>query len=204
MEAFRPFGEKVGDAWAVPVAGAGVRSSAPPTNRALARPGFVQAFRAGAQVLPAAPSERATITVYALGEVVIGGDEPIPTQAAWFGHRARRLLIVGSTNALGAAPAGTDVLRAPTPLPEPDWVLEQLAVRAVQRLLLEGGPHINAAFLAARRVDELCWTIGPRLLGTDALPMIVGLPGHSASPLEGRLVSVLRHDDELFVRYRFS
>jgi hypothetical protein len=61
----------VADGWAVSIAGAGVRSSALPTNHTLARPGFVQAFRAGPQELPAAPDESATITVYALGELVI-------------------------------------------------------------------------------------------------------------------------------------
>ncbi|HJP71741.1 MAG TPA: hypothetical protein VJ975_08485 [Candidatus Limnocylindria bacterium] len=69
----------------------------------------------------------------------------------------------------------------------------------------------------ARRVDELgfgtLWvpeTVGREpvtLLGTDALRMIAPVPGGSPfedEPRRGRLTSVLRHGDELFVRYRFD
>ena len=52
----------------------------------------------------------------------------------------------------------------------------------------------------------LNWTVGARLLGTDALPMIAPIAGGSPfaeQPREGRLVSVHRSEDELFLRYRF-
>jgi riboflavin biosynthesis pyrimidine reductase len=85
--------------------------------------------------------------------------------------------------------------------------LERLAERGIRTLLLEGGPHINASFLAAGVIDELYWTIGAQLLGTDALRMIAPLPGPSPledQPLRGSLQSVLRRDDDLFLRYRFA
>ena len=62
---------------------------------------------------------------------------------------------------------------------------------------------LDASFLAAGLIDEVCWTIGPLLLGTDALPMIAGSPD-ADEPRRGSLASVLRHEDELFLRYRFQ
>ena len=108
--------------------------------------------------------------------VVVAGGGAIDTTAHWFAGDEPRLLLVGRDHPLETAP-GTEVLRAPDERPEPAWVLRQLAGRGISSLLLEGGPHLNAAFLAAELIDEVYWTIGPHLLGSDALPMIVGRPG---------------------------
>lgn len=139
--------------------------------------------------------------------VVIAGAGEVPTDAAWFFGDERRILVVGRDNPLTEPPPGTELLRAPDPRPSPRWVLERLAERQVESLLLEGGPHLNAAFLAEGLIDEVYWTIGGHLLGTDALSMIAPVPGGSPQahePRRGRLVSVLRHEDELFLRYRFD
>ena len=139
--------------------------------------------------------------------VVIAGTESIPTDAHWFAGDEPRLLVVGASNPIVDVPSGTELLRAPDDRPYPRWVLDRLAERGIASLLLEGGPSINAAFLEAGLIDELYWTIGPLLLGTDALPMIAPVEGSSpsASSLRrGSLASVLRHDDELFLRYRFG
>ena len=139
--------------------------------------------------------------------VVIAGAEPVPTDARWFIGNEARILVVGATNPLTDAPSGTELLRAPDARPAPGWVLERLAERGIRSLLLEGGPHLNAAFLAAGLIDEVCWTVGALLLGTDALPMIAPIEGGSPyanEPRRGSLASVLRHKDELFLRYRFQ
>lgn len=135
--------------------------------------------------------------------VVIAGAERVPTEGSWYEGDEPRILIVGRDNALRDAPPGTELLRAPDERPEPAWVLDQLWSRGIRSFLLEGGPHINAAFLDQELIDEVYWTIGAHLLGTEALPMIFGRPG-GTEPRHGRLVSVLRHDDELFLRYRFD
>jgi 2,5-diamino-6-(ribosylamino)-4(3H)-pyrimidinone 5'-phosphate reductase len=140
-----------------------------------------------------------------VGVVVVGSDS-VSTDAAWFSRDERRILVVGASNALTDAPNGTELLRAPDDRPGPAWVLDRLAERGIRTFLLEGGPHLNAAFLAADLIDEAYWTIGAHLLGTDALPMIAPIEGGSPfadAPRRGRLVSVLRHEDELFLRYRF-
>jgi riboflavin biosynthesis pyrimidine reductase len=139
--------------------------------------------------------------------VVIAGSGPVDLSARWFDGDEPRLLVVGRDNPLTGPPDGTDLLRAPTERPEPRWILERLGERGIGSFLLEGGPHINAAFLADELIDEVCWTVGAHLLATDALPMIAPIDGGSpfaTSPRAGRLASVLRHDDELFLRYRFD
>ena len=136
--------------------------------------------------------------------IVVAGADPVPLDARWFAGDEPRILVVGRENPMRNAPAGTELLRAPDARPAPAWLLGELAARGIGSVLLEGGPHLNAAFLAAGLIDELYWTVGAQLLGTDALPMIAPSPeGAPGAPLRGRLASVLRHEDELFVRYRF-
>jgi riboflavin biosynthesis pyrimidine reductase len=140
------------------------------------------------------------------GVLLVGGDA-IPTDGRWFTGDEPRILVVGRHHPLKGAPEGTDLLRAPDERPEPRWVLDRLAERGIRTFLLEGGPKVNAAFLAERLIDEIYWTVGAHLLGTDALPMIAPVPGGSPyahEPLTGELVSVIRHGDELYLRYRFG
>ncbi|HYI67078.1 MAG TPA: dihydrofolate reductase family protein [Candidatus Limnocylindrales bacterium] len=139
--------------------------------------------------------------------VLIAGAQPVATDARWFGGDERRILVVGARNPMTDVPTGTELLRSPDELPDPRWVLECLSERGIGSLLLEGGPHLNASFLAADLIDEVYWTIGAHLLGTDALQMIAPIEGGSpfdGEPRRGHLVSVLRHEDELFLRYRFG
>ncbi len=140
--------------------------------------------------------------------VVIGGGSGVPTDRRWFSHADQpRILVLGSDAPQPELGVGTELLTAPTARPEPAWVLQRLAERGIDSLLLEGGPRLNAAFLAAGLIDELYWTIGARVLGTDALPMTAPIPGGSPwaeHPREGRLVSIHRSGDELFLRYRFE
>jgi len=142
--------------------------------------------------------------------IVIAGSQPLPTARRWFRTDSSqpRVAVVGA-----GSPHATDPLPvvetwvAPIAVPEPGWVLQRLAASGVRSLLLEGGPTTNAAYLAAGVVDELYWTIGARVLATDALPMIAPLPSGSPfadRPLEANLISVHRSDDELFLRYRFG
>lgn len=139
--------------------------------------------------------------------VVIAGADPVPSDGRWFSGDESRILVVGRDNPLSETPPGTELLRAPDERPAPAWVTAQLAQRGIRSFLLEGGPHINAGFLEAGLIDEVYWTIGANLLGTDALAMIAPVPGgspYAEEPHRGRLVSALRHEDELFLRYRFA
>lgn len=138
--------------------------------------------------------------------VVIAGTTPVDVTRWHTTEGEPRLLVVGAGNPQPPS-SGIELLRAPTDRPEPHWLLERLAERGVASVLLEGGPTTNAAFLAAGCLDEVCWTIGPSLVASDALPMIAAIEGGSpfaAAPRRGSLVSVLRNGDELYLRYRFE
>ena len=131
--------------------------------------------------------------------VLIGGADPIPTDRRWFTTEQPRLIVVGSEGPREVL--GAEVVVAPTPRPQPDWVLALLAERGIGSMLLEGGPTLNAVFHAAGLIDELHWTVGALLLGGEGFQMIAPGP---PNPRPGRLVSVHRHDDELYLRYRFG
>ena len=137
--------------------------------------------------------------------VVIAGSSPVPEDAGWFEGDQPRILFVGSENPFAAAPSRTEVIRAPERRPSPRWVLERLAERGIRSMLLEGGPNVNAAFIGERLLDELYWTVGPQLVGTAALTMVVPYADdEEPEPWRAHLASVLRHQDELMLRYRFD
>lgn len=54
--------------------------------------------------------------------------------------------------------------------------LEQLGERGLSRVLCEGGPRLVSDLAAARRVDELCLTLSPMLVGGDAPRITRGGP----------------------------
>lgn len=136
--------------------------------------------------------------------VVIAGEEPVPTDASWFSGDEPRLLFVGRDNPLREAPPGTELLRADAPRPDPAWVLAVLHERGIGSFLLEGGPTVNAGFLEQDLIDEVYWTIGGHVLGSQALPMITAIDGDDEALRPAQLVGVIRHEDELFLRYRLA
>lgn len=137
--------------------------------------------------------------------VVIAGEEPVPTDARWFRGDELRILFVGHDNPLREAPVGTELLRADAPRPDPGWVLASLHERGIRSFLLEGGPTVNAGFLERDLIDEVYWTVGANVLASDALPMIAAITGGDEAELRpARLVSVHRHEGELFLRYRLA
>ncbi len=93
---------------------------------------------------------------------------------------------------------------APTPEPEAAWALRTLREECgVRHLLVEGGPQINGILLASGAVDELCWTLAPKLIGGgESLTLITGpaLPG----PRQLTLHSAFLHEGEFFFRYRVA
>ena len=152
------------------------------------------------------PAELAAIRVAAgrppqpLG-VLIAGNGPIPTDRRWFGTDQPRLVVVGATGPRQIP--GAEVLVAPDSEPEPEWVLRALREQGIGSVLLEGGPTVSARFHAAGLIDELYWTVGPWMLGGEGLPMLAPQPPIE-TPRPATLVSIHRHGDELFLRYRLG
>lgn len=97
--------------------------------------------------------------------------------------------------ALTAAGADVVLLERLTP----DALLGELARRGRYRVLLEGGPSLFGAFLAADAVDELCLTLAPLLVGGDAGRIATGPPGTPARPFS--LLAALHEDGALMLRY---
>jgi riboflavin biosynthesis pyrimidine reductase len=156
--------------------------------------------------LPADLSERrraAGLAAQPLG-LLIAGDGQVPMDRRFFTESPQPRAVAvgqGSPHAAAAPLPHVETWVAPTPQPEPGWILARLAERGVRSVLIEGGPTVNAAFLAAAMMDELYWTVGPRVVATDALPMIASLD-EPHPPTEARLVSAHRAGDELLLRYR--
>ena len=75
--------------------------------------------------------------------------------------------------------------------------LDALAAAGLTRILCEGGPTVLAAVVAAGRLDELCLTTSPLLVGPTAglLPQILN------TPLRLSLQHLLEEDGALIVRY---
>jgi diaminohydroxyphosphoribosylaminopyrimidine deaminase/5-amino-6-(5-phosphoribosylamino)uracil reductase len=69
-------------------------------------------------------------------------------------------------------PPGVERLELARPHDLCGTLLPELKRRAVARLLVEGGPTVAAAFLAAGAVDRLWVFVAPRIHGGDALPAL--------------------------------
>jgi riboflavin-specific deaminase-like protein len=83
-----------------------------------------------------------------------------------------------------------------------EWLARERGCKVV---LSEGGGALNARLFAARAIDELCLTIVPRVLGGSAAPTIVEGEGFEPDEVpDGRMVSLERVGDELFVVYEFD
>lgn len=101
------------------------------------------------------------------------------------------------------APAGAEVVPASGDDPastDPDAVLAALAARGLTRVLCEGGPALFGSLLAADRVDELCLSLAPQLVGGGPERIAAGPP--LPVPRTLRLTSVVGHEDGLMLRYR--
>ena len=55
-------------------------------------------------------------------------------------------------------------------------VLKRLAARGITRLMVEAGPILAAALLAADLVDEAALLRSPKVIGPDGIDALEGLP----------------------------
>lgn len=113
---------------------------------------------------------------------------------------ARTIVITCSAapeNRMAACRKVADVIVAGDDAVDVGPALDALVERGFARLLTEGGPTLLSELAAAGRLDELCLTISPQLVGGDAARIIDG-PG-LATYL--RLGHALVDEDFLFLRY---
>jgi diaminohydroxyphosphoribosylaminopyrimidine deaminase/5-amino-6-(5-phosphoribosylamino)uracil reductase len=102
---------------------------------------------------------RARVDAVAVGMGTVRADRPLLTARDVGANRQPRRLAFGS----GPLPAGSELELRPGPLP---LELAQLAEEGVQSLLLEGGPTLATAFLAADLVDKVLAFVAPTIGGT--------------------------------------
>lgn len=105
----------------------------------------------------------------------------------------------------GSVPAGfaAEVESWPGPgdLPVP-WIVERLAERGVEQLLVEAGGDLLFQFLAADLLDELHVTLCPLVVGGPA-PSLADGPGFDLDRVRRlELLSAEVEGDEVFLRYR--
>ena len=80
--------------------------------------------------------------------------------------------------------------------------IDALVALGLPRVLCEGGPHLLAGVVAAGRLDELCLTTTPVLVGGHGPHVVAGL--HLDAILELELAHLLEEDGNLFARYLVS
>jgi len=75
-------------------------------------------------------------------------------------------------------------------------------------ILVEGGPHLMGTFLGEKALDELFLTLSPQVAGRADTPERLGLVAGRVlapdNPIWGKLISVKRAENHLFLRYGFN
>jgi diaminohydroxyphosphoribosylaminopyrimidine deaminase / 5-amino-6-(5-phosphoribosylamino)uracil reductase len=86
---------------------------------------------------------------------------------------------------------GVEVLHVPAQAGRLDLaaVLRLLAERGITRLMVEGGPIVAAAFVAADLVDEAALFRSPKVIGPDGIDALEGM---RLDALTGKLASLVR------------
>jgi riboflavin biosynthesis pyrimidine reductase len=114
---------------------------------------------------------------------------------------ARRLRSLPRADHVEIAPVGDGELS------QVGGIVAFLHARGFRLVVSEGGPALFGQLLAARMVDEIFLTLAPQLAGRSAksarLSLVEGVALAPAAPW-GRLQSVMRAHDHLFLRYQLS
>ncbi|HEX5502110.1 MAG TPA: dihydrofolate reductase family protein [Thermomicrobiales bacterium] len=140
--------------------------------------------------------------------VVLTRSGDLPLDRRYFHDEAmERVIIAGAGVAAdparhAALAARARLLVADTPAPDLRWALRALREEhGVGYLLCEGGPHLNGELFRQGLVDEVFWTVAPKIVGGgEALTLVAGPPLDGLPRLA--LVSAHLHEQELFLRYR--
>jgi diaminohydroxyphosphoribosylaminopyrimidine deaminase / 5-amino-6-(5-phosphoribosylamino)uracil reductase len=114
--------------------------------------------------------------------VVLDADLRLPVASALVrGARETPLWVIAGETAptdveAGLAARGVEVLRLPATGRRIDAALRVLAGRGITRLMVEGGPTVAAALVAADLVDEAVLLRGPNPIGPDGIDALEAMP----------------------------
>jgi diaminohydroxyphosphoribosylaminopyrimidine deaminase / 5-amino-6-(5-phosphoribosylamino)uracil reductase len=133
---------------------------------------------------------RAASDAVAVGMGTVRADDPLLTARDVGATEQPRRIAFGR----GPLPPGSELELRPGPLEEE---LAALAGEGVQTLLLEGGPTLAGAFVAADLVDKLLVFVAPTLAGEGSGPLAVLPEPHALT----RLTSEASGEDVLLTAY---
>jgi 5-amino-6-(5-phosphoribosylamino)uracil reductase len=135
--------------------------------------------------------------------VVLTASGRLPLERSFFADPDRAIVCVARSTpreAVERLEARTTVRIAGDERPDPAEVLRILGVEfGIRHVLCEGGPELSHSLLAAGLLDELYFTLAPRLLGGEERSLLAGAP--FVPPIGLALLSVHEHEGELFLRY---
>lgn len=137
--------------------------------------------------------------------VVVTRSLDIPLHPEFLAERRIKRLLLTSARDVPPLPGEVEVEVHPGPessVPV-SWILDTLARRGVETLLVEAGGDIIFQFLAASAIDELYVTLCPVIIGGNDTPTLTdgaGFPLASMPLLE--LLSADVEGDEIFLHYR--
>lgn len=80
-----------------------------------------------------------------------------------------------------------------------EMMLSELAGRGHRQVLCEGGPHLFGSFEQVHRVDELCLSLSPALVGGSDMRIAAGSVDPPSAAMS--LSHVLESEGTLFLRY---
>jgi riboflavin-specific deaminase-like protein len=134
--------------------------------------------------------------------VVVTRSLDVPLEDGFLRDPAIRPLFVTRAAALPPRfPAEFEAWLGDGDLPIP-WILERLAARGIERLLVEAGGDLLFQFLAADALDEMHVTLCPIVVGGDA-PSLADGPGFDRADVRRlQLVASAVEGDEIFLHYR--
>lgn len=139
-----------------------------------------------------------------LWNVVVTRDLDLPLLPDFLSEPRIRRLCLTSTRPVRPLPLEVEVLVHEGPersVPVP-WILDTLAQRGVETLLIEAGGDLLFQFLAADAVDELYITLCPLIIGGDTPSLTDGEGFFFAEMPRLTRISSEVEGDEIFLHYR--
>lgn len=141
---------------------------------------------------------RAESDAIVVGIGTVLADDPELTARPPRGEQPLRVVV----DRTGRLPAGAKIIPALVVTGSPAEVLAELAAKDIVAVLLEGGPTLAGAFLAAGLVDRVIGYIAPALLGDGPHALTGAGVGTISAAIRFRLDDVTRVGDDVRLTLR--
>jgi len=147
------------------------------------------------------PADRAALRA-PVWNVVVTRSLDVPLTPEFLAEPAIRPLFVTRAAAIRPGfPAEVEPWAGHGEIPIP-WILDRLAARGIEHLLIEAGGDLLFQFLAADAVDEMHVTLCPIVVGGPAPTLADGAGFDRADVRRLALIASETEGDEIFLHYR--